>query len=291
MTSALTPQLTGRLLTVEVALSQPSVIRDRIAKLADSQMVMPRFFSSLGKPVEGGGILYSVAKASDLYATGVEKRAPGAEYPVVEGVDPEPKLAKVDDYGGRFQTLDEQRKRNDVSYLDGQVTQLSNTVASKVDAAAMAAIAAADIDSIVATTAWDEAIIEGATPSSPAERPTGTLAQALEMFESDSLGIVPNTLLVAPQEARVLRTLYGKDLGAVLDSFGLTLVSNARLEAGAAYVLRAGEVGTVGFEDPLTVEVYDDRATRSKWVQAFCVPAFAVEKPYAAKKLTALASV
>ncbi|WP_326602362.1 major capsid protein [Rhodococcus sp. PD04] len=289
--NALLPQLTGRALTVDAALSQPTIIRDRIARLADSQMVMSRFFSSLGKQVEGGGILYSVAKSSDLYATGVERRSPGAEYPVVEGVDREPKLAVVEDFGGKFQIFDEQTKRNDVSYLDGQVNQLANTVTAKVDAAAMAAVAAADIDSIVATAAWDETVLDGSAPTAPAERPTGTLAQVLEVFETDAMGIVPDTLLVAPQEARVLRTLYGRDLGAVLDSFGLTLVSNARLEAGAAYVLRVGEVGTVGFEEPLRTEVYDDRSTRSKWVQTFCVPAFAVEKPYAAKKLTALASV
>lgn len=288
--NALIPSLTGRALTVDIALKNPTVLRDRIATLADGQLIMPKFYSSLGKQVEGGGILYSVARASDLYATGVAPRTPGAEYSVVEGVDPEAKLALVGDVGGKFQVLDEARTRNDVSYLDGQTTQLSNTVSARVDAAAMAAVLAADIDSIAASAAWDAAILEGATPSSPQDRPTATLAEALELFENDAMGVVPDTLLVAPQEARVLRTLYGKDLGSVLDSFGLSLVSNARLAAGTAYVLEAGGVGTVGFEEPLRVEVYDDRATRSTWVQCFAVPAFAVEKPYAAKKLIALAT-
>ena len=38
------------------------------------------------------------------------------------------------------------------------------------------------------------------------------------------------------------------------------------------------------------VEVYDDRATRSKSVQGYAVPAFAVDRPYAAKKITGLSA-
>lgn len=290
MPNPLIPHLNGRVLSVDIALKNPTMIRDRIAHLADAQLLMPKFFKSLGAPVEGGGILYSVAKASDLYATGVEKRSPGAEYAVVDGVQPEPKRAVVEDWGGRFQVLDEHKDRNDVSYVDNQTTQLANSVVAKVDAAAMAAVLDASVASIAVTAPWDTAILDGATPTSPTDRPTASLAQALEAFEVDALGIVPDTLLVAPSEARVLRTLYGKDLGSVLESFGLDLVSNARLTAGSAYVMQAGEVGSVGFEKPLTVEVYDERATRSQWVQTFCVPAFAVEKPYAAKRLTALAT-
>ena len=43
-------------------------------------------------------------------------------------------------------------------------------------------------------------------------------------------------------------------------------------------------------QTPLTVEVYDDRSTRSMWVQAYAVPAFAVDRPYAAKKITGLSA-
>lgn len=290
MPNPLIPHLSGRVLSVDIALKNPTMIRDRIAHLADSQLLLPKFFSSLGAKVEGGGILYSVAKSSDLYASGVEKRSPGAEYAVVDGVQPEPKRAVVEDWGGRFQVLDEHVDRNDVSYVDNQTTQLANSVVAKVDAAAMASVLEASVATIAATAAWDVAILDGATPTSPKERPTGSIAQVLEAFELDEMGIVPDTLLTSPAEARILRTLYGKDLAAVLESFGLDLVSNARIAAGSAYVLQAGAVGSVGFEKPLTVEVYDERATRSKWVQTYCVPAFAVEKPYAAKRLIALGS-
>ena len=40
--------------------------------------------------MQGGGLLYSVIAASDYYSSDVEKRAPGSEYKIVEGVDPDP---------------------------------------------------------------------------------------------------------------------------------------------------------------------------------------------------------
>ena len=142
MPNALLPELNGRRLTVDVALKNPSnILRNQIAKLVDEQLLLPRFFHPLGAPVEGGGIIYSVVQASDFYTSGnVESVAPGDEFPVVEGVDPEPKLAAVDKWGGKFSITDEQVRRNAVSYLDQQTTQLSNTITRKLDNAAYTAL-------------------------------------------------------------------------------------------------------------------------------------------------------
>jgi hypothetical protein len=52
---------------------------------------------------------------------------------------------------------------------------------------------------------------------------------------------------------------------------------------------RSGNVGVVGFEVPLTVETWRDYKTRSWFVQAFCVPAFAVDRPFAMKQITGIA--
>lgn len=57
MTSPLIPALTGRQLTVDVALKQPTVIRNQIAKLADDQILLPKFFRQFGQQVQGGGML------------------------------------------------------------------------------------------------------------------------------------------------------------------------------------------------------------------------------------------
>ncbi|MDT5007137.1 MAG: hypothetical protein QOJ24_4313 [Mycobacterium sp.] len=66
------------------------------------------------------------------------------------------------------------------------------------------------------------------------------------------------------------------------------MFANPSIPTGTAFVAQGGMVGTVGFESALTVEVYDDRSTRSRWAQAYAAPAFAVDRPYAAKKITGL---
>lgn len=293
MPSALLPQLSARSLTVDVALKQPTTIRARIAKLADDQIILDKIYSGLGAQVQGGGILYNVIKASDFFTSDVERRAPGAEYKVVEGVDPETKLATVEDWGGTFQVTDEQRDRNNVSYLDLQTTQLANTIARKLDNAAIAKLEAA-IDSANTITghSWDDIVTIGPeadlTPS--AELPTADLSAAQLKSDLQELGVKHNLLIVHPNQAHALRVAYGDKLDAMLQSAGVTMFSNPRVTAGVAYTLERGAVGAVGFERPLTVDVIDERKTRSWWVQAYAVPAFAVERPYALKKLTGLAA-
>lgn len=294
MPNPLIPELTGRTLTVDVALKQPTILRDRIAKLADQQILLPKFFRPSGARVEGGGLLYSVIQAADFFTTRVEKRTPGAEYRVVEGIEPEPKLAVVEDYGGRVQILDEDVTRNDVNRIDQLTTQLSNTIVRKLDVRAVEALEAASIASVAVSTSWEDLILSGPldqlTPSG--DRPTAHFAQTQELADLEELGVVLDTLIVAPEQARQLRTAYAENLDDMLKSAGFTggMVANPRIPAGTAYVAQGGMVGTVGFEVPLTVEVVDDRLTRSRWIQAYAVPAFAVDRPFAAKKITGLST-
>ena len=290
---SLIPELTGRTLTVDVALRQPTVIRNRIAKLADDQILIDKLFSTLGQQVLGGGMLYSVVKASDFYSTDVEKRSPLNEYKVVEGVEPESKLAVVEDWGGKFQVSDEQRTRNESSYLDLQVTQLANTIAKKLDTRAIAEVEAAiGGENTVAGHDWETVVVFGpdATLTASTDVPTADFSAAQLASDLQELGVKHNLLIVHPNEAHSLRVAYGSKLDEMLKSAGLELFANPRMAAGAAYVCERGNVGVVGFEKPLTVDTWDDRSTRSTWVQAYAVPAFAVERPYALKKLTGLAT-
>lgn len=266
MPSALLPQLSGRLLTVDVALKQPSTIQARIATLADEQILLDKLYTGLGTPVQGGGLLYSVIKASDFYSSEVERRSPGAEYRVVEGVDPEQKLAVPADWGGKFQVTDEQRDRNDISYIDQQVTQLSNTIARKLDVAALVAIEAAiDSSNTITGHTWNGLVFVGPeanlTPS--ASRPTADLSAAQLASDLQELGVKHDLLIVHPNQAHALRVAYGDQLDAMLTSAGLKIFSNPRMTPGVAYVCERGKVGTVGFERQLTVDVWDDRSTRS----------------------------
>jgi hypothetical protein len=51
------------------------------------------------------------------FKTDIEKRAPGSEYRVVESASPEPQLAPVEDWGGKFVVPQEAITRNQVNYL------------------------------------------------------------------------------------------------------------------------------------------------------------------------------
>jgi hypothetical protein len=96
---------------------------------------------------------------------------------------------------------------------------------------------------------------------------------------------------VHPEQARQLRTAYAEALDDMLASAGFTggMFANPRIPAGTAFVAQGGMVGTIGFESAgLVVDTWEDKATRSWWVQAYAVPAFAVDRPYAAKKITGL---
>ncbi|OZC76369.1 hypothetical protein CH282_26185 [Rhodococcus sp. 06-418-1B] len=292
MVNSLIPELNGRRLTVDVALKFPSVIRDRVAALADDQLLLPRFFSPYGARIEGGGLLYASARVADLYVAGdVEKRSPGSEYKVVEGVDPEVKLAPVEDYGGKFKLTDEEIVRNTVSKLDQYTTQLANTITKKLNARAVAEIEAnLAPENVLVGHPWATVALDGASPTAATERPTADLAEAQAAADRQEMGVTHDLLILGPDLAATLRTLYGADLKDVLESFGLKLFVSPRVADGVAYVLAEGQAGSVGFEKPLTIDVWDDRSVRSQWVQGYAVPAIAVERPYSVKKLVGLAN-
>lgn len=289
VTSPLIPSLTGRTLTVDAALNTPTIIRNQIARLLDNQILLPKLFREYGAKVQGGGILYNSVQASDFFLSGsLEQRIPGAEYEIQEGVDPDPKLAVVEDWGAKFQVPEEAILRNNVNYLDQQTTQAVNTLTRKLDTRTVTALGAAGIAS-VAFTSWSDLKFVGPltdiTPSGA--RPTAAFAAAQALADLEELGVKHNLLIVHPNEAEALRTAYAEDLERMLTSAGFTegMFVSARIPAGTVYVCQKGNVGTVGFEVPLTVETWRDYSTRSWWVQAFVVPAFAVDRPFAAKTI------
>lgn len=293
VTSPLIPSLTGRTLTVDAALNTPTIIRNQIARLADPQILLPKLFREYGAKVQGGGILYNSVTASDFFmATDLEQRLPGTEYQVVEGVDPDPKLATLEDWGGTFPVPEEVILRNNINYLDQQTTQLANTIVRKLDTRTVAELGASDIAS-VAFTSWSDLKFVGPltdiTPSGA--RPTAAFAAAQALADLEELGVKHDLLIVHPNEAEALRTAYAEDLDRMLTSAGFTegMFVSARIPAGTVYVCQKGNVGTVGFQVPLTVNTWHEQAKRRWIVQAYCQPAFALDRPFAAKKITGVA--
>ncbi|GAA12571.1 major capsid protein [Gordonia alkanivorans] len=295
-TSMLLPTLTGSSLTVDAFLKNPTRITARVAQLTDKQLIAPWLFHTIGQPVVGGGVLWASLQKADQFASGdIGPRSPGAEYPQLQAVSPEPQLSKVEDYGGTQEIPEEAIKRNDLPFLDQCVTQLANDVAMKLDRRAFETLntemtrIGSELD-VLANAAWDTVQLDGATPTDPISRPTASFAKALMSFELDELGVIGDTLIVHPEQAAVLRTVYGSDLTDVLASFGLTMVSNPRATPGTALVVQAGECGVIQFEEPLTTRIIQNEINRTVTIQVFAVPAFAPNFARAARRITGTAT-
>src|SRR5690349_20859445 len=100
------PTLNGQQLTVDMALNQPTRITRRIADLTLQRFIPTRIFAQ-GGTVSGGAVVYDQATLNELYLDrDVENRAPGQEYPVVTSSRQAPGVAKVEDWGGKFDITD-----------------------------------------------------------------------------------------------------------------------------------------------------------------------------------------
>ncbi|AUN40917.1 major capsid protein [Tsukamurella tyrosinosolvens] len=286
----LLPTLSGRNVTVDAFLKNPMRITEQVAKLADHQLIAQHLFHTLGQPVEGGGVLWaSIQSKDELLAAGdVGPRSPGAEYSELQPVLPEPRLSQVEDYGATITLTEEDIRRNDLAKLDLATIQLANSITMKLDRRAFAALDD-EMDpalNLLAPAGWDTVTLDGASPSPALSRPSAAIGAALRAFELDELGVVGDTLICHPDEAFNLRALYGENLQAMLDSLGLTMVSNPRATAGTALVVQAGECGVVAFEQPLTTRVIPNEKNRTVTVQTFCVPAYVPNHPRAARRIT-----
>lgn len=292
MPNPLIPELSNNRLTVDAALAQPTRIRDRIATLADAKLLLPRFLRPYGGKVLGGGMLYASLNAADFFSAGpLEPRTPGAAYRRVEPLEPDARLAAVEDWGSSAELVDEAVIRNDISRLDAITVQLTNDLLRILDGRTVESLEAASLGTVaVVGSPWEDLVMVGPLDAitASADRPTAHFADAQELADNDEMSVVLDTLVVAPEQARQLRTAYAENLDAMLRSAGLDMFVNARVPAGTAYLAEGGQVGTVGFEVPLQVDVIPDPQHRRRIIQVYCVPAIAIDRPYACKKLVGL---
>ncbi|AWT27313.1 hypothetical protein Csp1_25650 [Corynebacterium provencense] len=277
--------LTGNLLTVDMALRNPTHIEQRVADIAERDLLVDSVFTE-GGPVEGGAVIYSEIDEKDLYTdTDVADRAPGDEYIIVNSTDREPRVARVQDFGGKFAITDEARDRNDTVELDNATTRLANTITRKVNQRVIATLTAAISKANVysRTSGWDKVILDGVpdTITAPALRPSADLATLTAAAEKLDIGIEYTRLLVSPDGHRDLRIAYGTGLKAMLDDFGIDLLVSNSVPADRAFLVDPKQLGFVRYERPLTVTTWRDEATRTTWVQGYCLPTMGITLPAA----------
>lgn len=296
MTGFLTPQLNGTDLTVSTMLQQPQRITKRISDLAGDQLILDKIFHTLGQRVTGGAMLYNQISIDQFFLDedqSIEQRAPGTEYKIVKRVNPQPKMAELEDWGGKFSLPDEVYTRNDQEYLNDQVTQLTNTIVERLNTRALDALDqfAGQLANTIAGHDWMNATTRGPenTLTPGAELPFSDLSAAQMAGEMERLGASYDILLVHPQEKLSLQVCYQDRLQDMLNSAKLSMFSYPNLTPGTSWVVERGAVGVIGFEKILTTETWRDPHKRTSWVQSYAVPAMAVNQPHKAKKLVGLA--
>lgn len=281
--------------TVDMALNQPNRITRRLADISLQRFIVNRIFSTGGTAVAGGAILYEQLLANDLYADrGVERVAPGAEFPIVGSTRRGPKVAEVEKYGGKFKFTDEARKRNAAVMFDNQVTQLSNTIVQKVNTRAVAeleaAIAALGGAGTFIGNNWQTVVTNGSSASNNSELPGADFAAAQLIADQDELGVHYDLWLVNPQEMAQLKVIYGPAWRDVLTSFGITEVfASNRVAAGTAYAVARGQVGFLEYEQGLGTQTWYDNEIESWWVQSSVRPVMGITNPLSIRKVTGLA--
>jgi hypothetical protein len=289
------PTVSGNRITVDLMLQNPTRITRMIRDLTLQRFIADRIFTS-GGGVTGGALVYDQATANELYLTrDVEEVTPGSEHPIVTDERQVPKVEPVRKYGGKTFITDEARDRNQTTYFTQQVTKLANTIVRKINARAVEVLesAVASHSRTVTGNNWATGILEGATPTAPADRPTADFAAAALEAETRELGYVYDTWIVNPQELTNLVIMYGDKLNAVLDAAGVReMYASNRVTAGTAYAVAAKQVGEMRIESPLKTETDREGAPRlgeKTWVQSNVRPVMVVTDPYALLKFTGLA--
>jgi hypothetical protein len=293
-------------ITVNMMLQQPTRITQIIMDLTLQRFLLDRVFSS-GGSVSGGAVIYDEVTTNQLYLQGdapgstdvkrsVEPIAPGAEYPLVEGVHEVPKIAAVEKWGGKTFITDEARDRNDLSYFQRKIRQLANSIVLKLNVRAMEKLDAAVTahSRTASSVSWADVVTAGSSASNASQWPLATFAAAAVKAEVDELGIAYNLVILNPQEWGQLVTIYGglSNLRAVIGELGFTIYVTNRQAAGKAKFVAAGQVGGYRVEQPLQTITYraDGEHTDRTFTKSSVRPVMYVDNPMAIQEYTGLAA-
>ncbi|MGY1945333.1 major capsid protein [Nocardia asiatica] len=288
------PTLNGNQITVDLMLKEPTRITQYLSDLTLQKFYADRIFSAAGG-VSGGALLYSQLMANDLYLErDIQNVEPGAEFPIVTSARPEPKLAVVEKFGGKFPVTDEARDRNDPTMLQQESMKLAHTMNRGIHKRALATLDAS-ITAIgsavqVVGNSWADAAALTLTTTNNAALPAADFAKAELKSETFELGADFNLWIVNPQEMLNFQTIYGDRWRDVLNNWGVDMISTNRVTAGEAFVVAEKQVGQMRLEKPLTTETWREQAIESTWVQSSVRPLFAVTNPYSVLKFTGLAA-
>lgn len=295
------PTISGTTITVDFLLQNPTVVRREIADLVMKNFFLDKVFDMPGGGVQGGAVLYDQVTTLDVYTDrDTEHVAPGAEFPILTGARIAPLVAPVEKFGGKFAVTDEAKRRNDTSRINNQMRRVANTITRKMQQRGIAELEAA-ISAFSRTQAapeaksWTEATKEALLNRVPAKSPLTVILKAIQAMENLEMGYTFDTLIVNPQEKRLLLEYYGTDAGrmdAALASAGITTLVSTPRKATKSAILTAGKMpGQMRLEEGMRTVTEREGAPLMReqtWIQTAINPVFVVTDPYAVLELTEL---
>jgi hypothetical protein len=291
------PTISSGAITVDLMLQQPTRINNYLSSLPLMNLFATDIFSG-GEQLSGGAIVFDRITLNDLRLdTGrsIQNVEPGGEFPIVTASSGAPSVALPEKFGGKFWITDEARDRNDEALFQRKSRKLINEIVIGLNARSIVALEAAITEFTATQTVtgvnWGTATTTAAGSKTAAGDPAFDFAKVQLAADVAELGVNIDTLIVHPNQASVLRTVYGAgNVGSVLADNGIdNLIVSARVTAGTAYALEAGQVGEIRFEKGISTETWRTPENQKNWVQSDVRVAMAVTQPYSLFKLTGLA--
>lgn len=296
--------VSGTLITMDMYLSSPDVMRRRVADIAAQEFFAHTIFSN-GGGVTGGALLFERPNPllTDLYtARRMQEIAPGTESPILTFARGVPMVALPRRIGGKFDITIQELKRNDPIFVENAMTQVGNEIARELEVMALSELAAV-IASTTRTFASSQTLATSAattwTTRTAANQPAADVARLQATVHNEQRGHRLNSAIYNTLDWATLTGIYAAmpgagdgDAGAraMLRANGVTNVYvSVQQPQGQAKFYEAGQVGQWNTEFPLTHKSWIDPVEDDKrWEQFNVSPCFAVRDQFAIMQQTGL---
>lgn len=223
---------------IHLLLSDPKVIAQRVADLADQKFIADYLLANK-YDAKGGTVSYS--ESSSLFAEGEPRQvAPGAEYP--NNLLDEGKLHAVSTtkWGQASLITDEKIDQLGIAHVNAALLRLANSIIRHVDSVAMGVIVSKAQDSMASAGAWS-------TPGAILE----TLLNAQANRGAKGTGITLDTVLLSPNQYAKVQGMLLNEKALPRESANPVVNGNLPVDAlGFNWVTSAYYKGT----DPLLID-------------------------------------
>lgn len=284
------PTVSGEFITVSMFLNDPVRVQRAIENITNLRFVADVILSE-GPAIPGGSVLYDqiTTQGQIFLDRDVEEIEPGADFPLLNGLEQGPLVAIARKYGGEVFITYEDERRDRRDKLGRRLTQLRNTIVRKVDRIAMATVRAAPIIQQTASGSW----LTSATDI------VRDIAVAKNAITRQELGYFPDTALVnddqelAMQVDKDIRDALPRELqdglirtGNVGRIMGLDFIATSQVLPGEVIVLQRKTAGSISDEIPLyTRPIRDERAERV-YLHGARLPAAYITDPKSIVRIT-----